>query len=200
MPRPTAEAEGCRTKNVMKRICIISMLILLVSFTSACSSTGARTATPTRQSGELSLDMPPECRALTEGLCLVSEPGEWLGDGQTTIINQKPEAVYLEPSTAIQIKVEDWTLIFDPGENKPFSVGMTFPGAKLYPQGKNVGMTIEHGDKKCDEVEGAFTDDILQSAQKGEFGVNPISAFDIRFTMRCNEQPQVIHGRVKLPF
>jgi hypothetical protein len=130
----------------------------------------------------------------------VSEPGEWLGEGKTTIINQKPEAVYLEPSTAIQIKIEDWTLIFDPGENTPFSVGMTFPGAKLYPQGKNPSMTIEHGDKKCDVVEGAFTDDILQSAQKGDFGVNPISAFDIRFAMRCNEQPQVIHGRVKLPF
>jgi hypothetical protein len=192
--------KGRRIKNIMKRICIISLFILLVICTSACGSTGARTATPTRQPGELSLDMPPECRALTEGLCLVSEPGEWLGDGQTTIINQKPEAVYLEPSTAIQVKIEDWTLIFDPGENKPFSVGMTFPGAKLYPQGKNVGMTIEHGDKKCDAVEGAFTDDILQSAQKGDFGVNPISAFDIRFTMRCNEQPQVIHGRVKLPF
>jgi hypothetical protein len=185
---------------MMKRICIISMFILLAICISACSSTGAQTEKPTRQPGELSLDMPPECRTLTEGLCLVSEPGEWLGEGKTTIINQKPEAVYLEPSTAIQIKIEDWTLIFDPGENKPFSLGMTFPGAKLYPQGKNAGMTIEHGDKKCDVVEGAFTDDILQSAEKGGFGVNPISAFDIRFTMRCNEQPQVIHGRVKLPW
>jgi hypothetical protein len=184
----------------MKRICIISMFILLAGCTSACSSTGARTAKPTRQPGELSLDMPPECVTLTEGLCLVSEPGEWLGEGKTTIIAQKPVATYLEPSTAIQIKVEDWTLVFDPGENTPFSVGMTFPNAKLYPQGKNVGMTIEHGDKKCDEVEGAFTDDILQSAQKGDFGVNPISAFDIRFTMRCNKQTQVIYGRVKLPW
>jgi len=186
----------------MKRICSIFILlfIFLAICTSACSSTGARVAEPTRQPGTLSLDMPPECRALTEGLCLVSEPGEWLGDGQTTIINQKPEAVYLEPSTAIQIKIEDWTLIFDPGEGKPFSVGMTFPGAKLYPQGKNVGMTIEHGDKKCDVVEGAFTDDILQSAQKGDLNTNPVSAFDIRFTMRCNKQPQVILGRVKLPW
>jgi hypothetical protein len=138
----------------MKRICIISVFILLAICTSACSSTGAKTAKPTRQPGELSLDMPSECKTLTEGLCLVSEP---------------------------------------------FSVGMTFPDAKLYPQGKNVGMTIEHGDKKCDVVEGVFTDDILQSAQKGDFGVNPISAFDIRFAMRCNEQPQVIYGRVKLP-
>ena len=200
MPRPTAEAEGCRTKNIMKRICITSLFIFLVICTSAGGSTGAKTAKPTRQPGELSLDMPSECKTLTEGLCLVSEPGEWLGGGETTIINQKPEAVYLEPSTAIQITIEDWTLIFDPGEGKPFSVGMTFPDAKLYPQGKNVGMTIEHGDKKCDVVEGAFSDDILQSAQKGDFGVNPISAFDIRFAMRCNEQPQVIHGRVKLPF
>jgi hypothetical protein len=199
VPRPTAEAEGCRARNIMKRKGIISVFILLVICTSACSSTGAKTAKPTRQPGELSLDMPSECKTLTKGLCIVSEPGEWLGEGKTTIIDQEPEAVYLEPSTAIQIKIEDWTLIFDPGEGKPFSVGMTFPDAKLYPQGKNVGMTIEYGDKKCDVVEGAFTDDILQSAQKGDFGVNPISAFDIRFTMRCNEQPQVIYGRVKLP-
>jgi hypothetical protein len=200
VPRPTAEAEGCRTKNIMKRICIISLFILLASCTSACSSTGARTAKPTRQPGELSLDMPPECVTLQEGLCLVSEPGEWLGEGKTTVIAQKPVATFLGQSTALQIKVEAWTLVFDPGENTPFSLGMTFPNAKLYPQGKNVGMTVENNGKKCDEVEGDFVDDILQSGQKGGLNTNPVSAFDIRFTMRCNKQPQVIQGRVKLPF
>jgi len=69
-------------------------------------------------------------------LCLVSEPGEWLGEGKTTIIAQKPVAAYLEPSTAIQIKVEDWTLIFDPGENKPFSVGMTFRVPSCIPEAR----------------------------------------------------------------
>jgi hypothetical protein len=176
----------------MKKICIISLLIVLVG----CSP--AQNATPTKQSGVLSLDMQPECRSLTDGLCIVSEPGEWLGEGQTIIIDEKPDAVYLEPSTAIQIKIEDWTLIFDPGENKPFSVGMSFPNAKLYPQGKNVGMTIEHNEKKCDVVEGAFTDSILQSEEENGLGKNPISAFDIRFTMRCNDAPQVLYGRVKL--
>jgi hypothetical protein len=128
----------------------------------------------------------------------VSEPGEYLGDGQTILIKEKPEAVYLEPSTAIEIKIGDWTLIFDPGEGKPFSVGMTFPNAGLYPQGKGVGMTIEHNDKKCDVVEGSFTDDILQSAEEGGLGKNPIEVFDIRFTMRCNNQESVLQGRVKL--
>ena len=175
------------------------MFILLAICISACGSTGAQTAKPTRQPGTLSLDMPPECRTLTEGLCLVSEPGEWLGEGKTTIINQKPEAVYLEPSTAIQIKVEEWTFIFDPGEKKPFSVGMIFPNAKLYPQGKNVGMSVEHNGKKCDEVEGSFVGDILLSGQEEGLNTNPVSNFDIRFTMRCNNQPQVIQGRVKLP-
>jgi len=200
VPRPTAEAEGCRTKNIMKRICIISLFILLAICTSACSSTGARTANPTRQPGTLSLDMAPECVALQQGLCLVSEPGEWLGEGKTTIIDQKPVATFLGESTALQIKVEDWTLVFDPGENTPFSLGMSFPNSKLYPQGKNSGMTIEHNGKKCDEVEGTFVDDILQSGQKGGLNTNPVSAFDIRFTMRCNKQPQVILGRVKLPW
>jgi hypothetical protein len=129
----------------------------------------------------------------------VSEPGEWLGEGKTTIINQTPEAAFIGESTAIQIKVEEWTFIFDPGEKKPFSVGMIFPNAKLYPQGKSVGMTVEHAEKKCDEVEGSFTGDILQSAQEGGLNTNPVSNFDIRFTMRCNKQPQVIQGRVKLP-
>ena len=144
--------------------------------------------------------MPPECIALQQGLCLVSEPGEWLGEGKTTVIAQKPVATFLEPSTALQVKVEDWTLVFDPGENVPFSLGMSFPNSKLYPQGKNSGMTVEHSGKKCNEVEGNFSDDILQSADKGGFGVNPISAFDIRFTMRCNKESQVILGRVKLPW
>jgi hypothetical protein len=201
VPRPTAEAVGCRTKNIMKRICIILLLfIFLASFTSACGATGARTPQPARQPGTLSLDMAPECKALEQGLCLVSEPGEWLGEGKTTIIDQKPVATFLGQSTALQVKVGDWTLVFDPGEGTPFSLGMTFPNSKLYPQGKNSGMTIEHGDKKCDEVEGAFVDDILQSGQKGGMNTNPVSAFDIRFTMRCNKQPQVIQGRVKLPF
>jgi len=44
-------------------------------------------------------------------------------------------------------------------------------------------MTIEHGDKKCDDVEGAFMDDILQSASKGGFGINPISR--LTFALRC---------------
>jgi hypothetical protein len=75
---------------------------------------------------------------------------------------------------------------------------MSFPNAKLYPQGESVGMTVEHNGNKCNEVEGAFIDDILQSAQKGDQQTNPISSFDIRFTMRCNKEPQVIQGRVKL--
>ena len=181
MPRPTAEAEGCRTKNIMKRICSISLFILLAS------CTPIQNAPPTRQPGELSLDMPSECMTLQEGLCVVSEPGEWLGEGKTTVIAQKPVATFLGQSTAIQIKVEEWTLVFDPGENTPFSVGMTFPKAKLYPQGKNVGMAVEYNGKKCDELEGEFTDDILQTAQNGEKQINPISSFDIRFTMRCNK-------------
>ena len=185
----------------MKRICSISLFILLLaSSTSACSSTGAPTAKPTRQPGTLSLDMAPECVALQQGLCLVSEPGESLGEGKTTIIDQKPVATFLGQSTALQAKVGEWTLVFDPGENVPFSVGMTFPNAKLYPQGKNAGMSIERNGKKCNEVEGAFVDDILQSGQKGGLNTNPVSAFDIRFTMRCNKQPQVILGRVKLPW
>jgi hypothetical protein len=198
VPRPTAEAEGCRTKNIMKRICIISLFILLLVLLASCSPTP--TAKPTRQPGTLSLDMAPQCVALEQGLCLVSEPGEWLGEGKTTIIDQKPVATFLGQSTALQIKVEDWTLVFDPGEGTPFSLGMTFPNSKLYPQGNNSGMTIEHGDRKCDEVEGTFVDDILQSGQKGGMNTNPVSAFDIRFAMRCNKEPQVIYGRVKLPF
>jgi hypothetical protein len=198
VPRPTAEAEGCRTKNVMKRLCIISLFILLLLLLASCGATP--TAKPTRQPGTLSLDMAPECVALQQGLCLVSEPGEWLGEGKTTIIDQKPVATFLGQSTALQAKVGEWTLVFDPGEGTPFSLGMTFPNSKLYPQGKNSGMTIEHGDKKCDEVEGAFVDDILQSGQKGGMNTNPVTAFDIRFTMRCNKEPQVIYGRVKLPF
>jgi hypothetical protein len=179
----------------MKRLRILPLLILLILLTS-CGS--GQDVTPTKQTGVLSLDTIPECRALREGLCMVSEPGEWLGEGQTIIINEKPEAVYLEPSTAIEIKIGEWTLIFDPGEGKPFSVGMTFPNAKLYPQGKGVGMSIETSEKKCDVVEGLFSDDILQSAEEDGFGKNPIEVFDIRFAMRCNDQPQVIKGRVKL--
>jgi hypothetical protein len=176
----------------MKKICIIILLILLAG----CGSTQNEPAT--KELGVLSLDTPTECKALREGLCIVSEPGEYLGDGQTIIINEKPEAQYLEPSTAVEIKIGEWTLIFDPGEGKPFSVGMTFPNAQLYPQGKGVGMSIETADKKCDVVEGAFSDDILQSAEEGGLGKNPIEVFDIRFTMRCNDQPVVLHGRVKL--
>ena len=162
------------------------------------SCTPAQTATPTRQPGELSLETPPECQPLAQGLCVVSEPGEYLGEGKTTVIAQKPEATFLGQSTAIQIKVGDWTLVFDPGEGTPFSVGMTFPDAKLYPQGKNAGMSVENNEKKCTELEGSFTDDTLQTAQSGDQQINPISWFDIRFTMRCNGEPQVIQGRVKL--
>jgi hypothetical protein len=176
----------------MKRICIISLFILLAS----CSSTP--TPAPTRVPGTLSLNMPPVCIAMQEGLCLVSEPGEYLGGGQTTVLNQKPEATFLDQTTALQIKVGDWTFVFDPGANLPFSVGMTFPDAKLYPQGKNASMMVENNGKKCDEVEGEFTDDILQTGQSGGLNTNPVSFFDIRFTMRCNKQPQVILGRVKL--
>ena len=198
MPRPTAEAEGCRTKNIMKKLCIISLFILLLLLLASCGATP--TAKPTRQPGTLSLDMAPECVALQQGLCLVSEPGEPLGEGKTTIIDQKPVATFLGQSTALQIKVAEWTLVFDPGEGTPFSLGMTFPNAKLYPQGKNAGMSIERNGKKCDEVEGAFVDDILQSGQNGGNNTNPVSAFDIRFAMRCNKEPQVVYGRVKLPF
>ena len=197
MPRPAAEVEGSRTPNIMKRIISIPFFILLAgSILASCGQ--AQTAPPTRQPGQLSLDMQPECLSLQQGLCVVSEPGESLGAGQTTVISDKPEAAFLEQTTALQIKVQDWTLVFDPGGNTPFSVGMTFPNAKLYPQGKNPGMLVEHGDKKCTDVEGSFTDDTLQSAQSGSLQVNPISWFDIRFTMRCNGEPRVILGRVKL--
>jgi hypothetical protein len=176
----------------------IRYAVFLLVLLAGCSS--GPTPEPTKQTGVLSLTMPAECRTLSQGLCLMSEPGEWLGDGQTTVINEKPEATFLNSTTALQVKIQGWTLVFDPGEGKPFSVGMTFPNAGLYPQGKNVGMSIEHDGKKCDEVEGKFTDDILQSDEKNGLGINPITAFDIRFTMRCNNQIPVIIGRVKLSF
>jgi hypothetical protein len=182
----------------MKRIGIISLFILLLLLLVSCGATP--TAKPTRQPGTLSLAMAPECVTLEQGLCIVSEPGESLGEGKTIIINQKPEATFLGQSTALQIKVEDWTLVFDPGQGTPFSLGMTFPNAKLYPQGQDASMTIEHAGKKCSEVEGAFVDDILQSGQNGDMNTNPVSAFDIRFAMRCDKEPQVLYGRVKLPF
>jgi hypothetical protein len=180
----------------MKKRCSILSSLLFILLLVSCNQ--MQTTRPTRVPGELSLETPSECITLSEGLCLVSESGEWLGEGKTTVINQKPEAAFIGDSTALQIKVEKWTLILDPGEKKPFSVGMIFPSAKLYPQGANVGMTVEHAGKKCDEVEGSFIDDTLQSAQKGDLNTNPVSFFDIRFTMRCNKQPQVIVGRVKL--
>jgi hypothetical protein len=177
----------------MKRICIILLFILLAS------CTPAQNATPTKQGGVLTLDILPECRDLMDGLCVVSEPGESLGEGKTTVINEKPEAAFVDESTAIQIKIGGWTLVFSPGLNTPFSVGMTFPNATLYPAGGySVSMAVDNNGKKCDEVEGTFTDDILQTAQKNEQQINPISSFDIRFAMRCNRQPQVIRGRVKL--
>jgi hypothetical protein len=188
-----AEAGGCHTINAMKRICIISLFILLAG----CSP--AQNATPTKQTGVLSLDMQPACQGLIDGLCVVSEPGELLGEGKTTVITEKPVAAFLDNSTALQIKIGQWTLVFDPGLNTPFSVGMTFPNATLYPQGgSNVSMTVENNGRKCDEVEGIFTDNILQSSQKGDQQVNPVTSFDIQFAMRCNKQPQVILGEVKL--
>jgi hypothetical protein len=195
VPRPIAEAEGCRTKNIMKRICSILFFILLAS------CTPVQNATPAKQTGVLSLDMQPACRDLIDGLCVVSEPGEYLGGGQTTVINQKPEAAFLDETTALQIKVGGWTLVFSPGLNTPFSVGMTFPDATLYPAGGySISMTVENNGKKCDVVEGTFTDDILQTAQNQSNGqqINPVSSFDIRFAMRCNRKSQVILGRVKM--
>jgi hypothetical protein len=175
----------------MKRICSILLFILLASCTSK--------APPTKQSGVLTLDMQPDCRNLIDGLCVVSEPGEWLGDGKTTVINERPEAAFIDETTAIQIKIGGWTLVFSPGLNTPFSVGMSFPDAVKYPAGGySVSMTIENNGKTCDDVEGTFTDDILQTAQKDDQQINPIHSFDIRFAMRCNRQSQVILGRVKL--
>jgi hypothetical protein len=180
-------------QNAMKKICIISLFILLAG----CSP--VQTAIPTPQSGVLSLDTQPACKGMMDGLCVVSEPGEWLGEGKTTVLTEKPVTAFLDNSTALQIKIEQWTLIFDPGENTPFSVGMTFPNAVLYPKaGSNPSMTVENNGRKCDEVEGIFTDNILQSAQKGDQQVNPVTSFDIQFAMRCNKQTPVILGEVKL--
>ena len=180
-------------QNAMKKICIISLFILLAG------CTPVQNATPTKQTGVLTLDLQPACKGMIEGLCVVSEPGELLGEGKTTVITKKPVAAFLDDSSALQIKIETWTLVFDPGLNTPFSVGMTFPNAALYPQGgSNPSMTVENNGRKCDEVEGIFTDNILQSAQKGDQQVNPVTSFDIQFAMRCNKQPQVILGEVKL--
>ena len=180
-------------KNIMKRICIISLFILLAS----CAP--AQTAVPTQQPAGLSLDAPSACQSLQQGLCLVSDPGESLGGGKTTVINQKPVATFLNNTTALQIKIGQWTLVFDPGENTPFSVGMTFPNAALYPQtGTNVSMAVEYNGKKCDQVDGIFTDDILQTGQNGDQQINPVTSFDIRFAMHCNKETPALLGRVKL--
>jgi hypothetical protein len=178
----------------MKRIRLVSLFILLLA-----SCTTAQNSAPTTQGGGLTLDMQPACRDLLDGLCVVSEPGEWLGEGKTTVINERPEAAFLDETTALQIKIGGWTLVFSPGLNTPFSVGMTFPDATLYPAGGySVSMTVENNGKKCDTLEGTFTDDILQTAQKDQQQINPVTSFDIRFALRCNRQSQVVLGRVKL--
>ena len=198
MSRPAAEAGGCHTKNIMKRICIISLVIISL-FILLVSCSPVQTAIPTPQTGVLTLNMQPACKGMMEGLCVVSEPGEWLGEGKTTVLTEKPVAAFLDNSTALQVKIGQWTLVFDPGLNTPFSVGMTFPNAALYPQtGSNPSMTVENNGKKCDQVEGIFTDNILQTAQQGDQQVNPVTSFDIQFAMRCNKQSQVILGEVKL--
>jgi len=190
--------EVATSKYIMKKICIISLFIIsLVILLASC--TPAKTAVPTKQTGVLTLDIQPACKGMMEGLCVVSEPGELLGGGKTTVLTEKPVAAFLDNSTALQIKVGQWTLVFDPGLNTPFSVGMTFPNAALYPQaGSNPSMTIENNGVKCDQVEGIFTDNILQTGQQGDQQVNPVTSFDIQFAMRCNKQHQVILGEVKL--
>ena len=198
MSQPTAESGGRHTKNAMKRISIISLCIIsLFILLTGCSP--APTATPTPQTGVLSLDIQPACKGMEDGLCVVSEPGEFLGGGQTTVLAEKPAAAFLDNSTALQIKIGQWTLVFDPGENTPFSVGMTFPNATLYPQtGSNVSMSVENNGNKCDSVEGIFTDDILQTGQNGDQQINPVTSFDIRFAMHCNKETPALLGRVKL--
>jgi hypothetical protein len=182
----------------MKRICIISLCIISL-FILLAGCTPPQTATAAPQTGVLSLDVQPACKGMMDGLCIVSEPGELLGGGKTTVLTDKPVAAFLNNSTALQIKIGQWTLVFDPGENTPFSVGMTFPNAALYPQtGSNPSMTVENNGKKCDQVEGIFTDNILQTAQKGDQQINPVTSFDIQFAMRCNKQTPVILGEVKL--
>ncbi len=176
----------------MKRICIISLFILLAS----CAP--AQTGGSANQPGELALTMPSACQSMEDGLCIVSPAGETLGGGKTIVINQEPTAAFLEQTTAVQVKIQDWTLIFDPGGNTPFSVGMTFPGAKLYPQGQSVGMDVQNNGNKCSQLDGIFSDLILQSAQNGAQQINPISSFDILFALRCNGETEVLQGRVKM--
>jgi len=135
---------------------------------------------------------------MEDGLCVVSPAGETLGGGKTTVINQEPTAMFLNQTTAVQIKIGDWTLVFDPGGNIPFSVGMTFPNAKLYPQDKAAGMAIENNGNKCNQIQGQFMDFILQSAQNGVQQTDPISSFDILFSMQCNGESQALQGRVKM--
>ena len=198
MSHPTAEAAGATPKNAMKRICTISLCIISL-FILLAGCTSAPTATPAPQTGVLSLDIQPACKGMMDGLCIVSEPGELLGEGNTTVLTDKPVATFLNNTTALQIKIGQWTLVFDPGENTPFSVGMTFPNATLYPQtGSNVSMSVENNGNKCDSVEGIFTDDILQTGQNGDQQINPVTSFDIRFAMRCNKETPVLLGRVKL--
>ena len=179
----------------MKRLCIISLFILLAGCAPAQST--AQEATPTTQS-VYQLGIPDACQSMEDGLCVMSPAGETLGGGKTTVIKQAPVAHFLNQTTAVQIKVGDWTLVFDPGGNIPFSVGMTFPNAKLYPQEKGVGLDIQNGGTKCTQLNGEFMDFIMQSAQNGIQEVNPISSFDIVFMASCNGESQSLQGRVKM--
>lgn len=180
----------------MKRICIISLFILLAS----CAPVS--TATPTPQPGQLSLNIPPACITMEDGLCLVPEPGEYLTGGKTVIINQAPVVAFLPNTSTLQVKVGDWTFIFDPGNNVPMSQGMTFPNAKLYPNGNYPGMSVEVDGKKCDQVDGEFLNSYVQAAQNVNNQqvqqINPVTAFDINFSLHCNQEHQVVNGRVKL--
>jgi hypothetical protein len=165
------------------------------SSTGYTSSSGSATPVVVDSDDVAGIDVQlPDAPALTGSfLSMTSQPGDWIGAGQTYYLTPATSGFYgSHGGSLVELHAGDWTLDFAAPSGQPLNVG-TYSNVARYPfqSASQPGLSISGDGRGCNTLTGSFT--VLRAV----YGTgSTILQFDATFIQYCEGGTPALTGEI----